>query len=223
MTTTTPPNNSNSVIYQGQFGEFTIDAHDRREVQLYRTGLAIAALSFAVATGCAVGVPAVSFTLPTIAVCYGLFTIGLGLSLWTIHIYLKVLHRALQAFWAIGTIAAIAITFLNSTPFALTLFQQPLSILGIGFTFAALTGIYFKEAFCFNRLETKLLTPIVPVLLLGHLLGMLPLEIEKGLAIVWAGLFLVFAARKLFQAIPDDIGDKSVFLYLKQQKSLQSL
>ncbi|MEO0834560.1 MAG: DUF2301 domain-containing membrane protein, partial [Cyanobacteria bacterium J06642_3] len=26
-----------------------------------------------------------------------------------------------------------------------------------------------KEAFCFNRLETKILTPIVPLLLLGHM------------------------------------------------------
>jgi uncharacterized integral membrane protein len=32
---------------------------------------------------------------------------------------------------------------------------------------------------------------------------------------IWAGLFLVFAVRKLVQPIPPDIGDKSVFEYLK--------
>jgi hypothetical protein len=34
----------------------------------------------------------------------------------------------------------------------------------------------------------------------------------------WAGLFLLFAWRKIPQAIPADIGDKSVFAYLKQQR-----
>jgi uncharacterized integral membrane protein len=34
--------------------------------------------------------------------------------------------------------------------------------------------------------------------------------------LVWAGLFLVFAFRKAIQAIPPDIGDKSVFEHLKK-------
>ncbi|MEM1369784.1 MAG: DUF2301 domain-containing membrane protein, partial [Cyanobacteria bacterium P01_H01_bin.15] len=88
-----------------------------------------------------------------------------------------------------------------------------------GFLFAALTGIFFKEAFCFNRLETKLLTPLVPALLLGHLFGVLPPTVEKSLLAIWAVLFVVFALRKAFQAIPPDIGDKSVFEYLKKQPS----
>jgi uncharacterized integral membrane protein len=88
------------------------------------------------------------------------------------------------------------------------------SLLGVGFIFASLTGIYFKEAFCFNRLETKFLTPLVPTLLLGHLLGILPLNWEKGLLILWATLFVIFALRKLSQPLPNDIGDKSVFEHL---------
>jgi uncharacterized integral membrane protein len=82
-----------------------------------------------------------------------------------------------------------------------------------------LTGIYFKEAFCFNRAETKVLTVIVPLLLLGHLLGILPTQAEQFLLGVWATLFLVFALRKVVQAIPPDIGDKSVFTYLKNKSS----
>jgi uncharacterized integral membrane protein len=38
---------------------------------------------------------------------------------------------------------------------------------------------------------------------------------ERGLLAAWAVLFLVFAVRKLIQAIPPDIGDKSVFAYLQ--------
>jgi uncharacterized integral membrane protein len=97
-------------------------------------------------------------------------------------------------------------------------YLHPATLWGVGFSFASLTGIYFKEAFCFNRLETKLLTPLVPTLLLGHLFGFLPTQWEAGLLGVWAALFLVFALRKVIQPIPPDIGDKSVFAYLKSMR-----
>ncbi|HEY9648841.1 MAG TPA: DUF2301 domain-containing membrane protein, partial [Chroococcidiopsis sp.] len=101
-------------------------------------------------------------------------------------------------------------------PLAIAVYQHPVSILGIGFTFAALTGIFFKEAFCFNRFETKLLTPLVPMLLLGHWIGILPTVTEQIMLAAWAALFMVFAVRKAIQPIPPDIGDKSVFEHLRQ-------
>jgi len=42
-------------------------------------------------------------------------------------------------------------------------------------------------------------------------------ENEQFLLALWAVLFIIFAVRKFFQAIPQDIGDKSVFEYLKSQ------
>ncbi|BAU13718.1 putative integral membrane protein [Leptolyngbya sp. NIES-3755] len=202
------------IVYQGQFGSFTIEDHDRQSVIIYRIGLAIAALSFAIATGLAFGQ-----NLFWITPIYFLFWTALGVSLFTIHIYLKPLHLALQGFWMIGGIASIVLLFVSSEPLALYVYQHPIWIFGIGFTFAALTGIFFKEAFCFDRFETKLLTPIIPVLLLGHLSGWLPLPWEQALLGIWAVLFAVFAIRKLIQPIPPDIGDKSVFEYLKQKHS----
>jgi uncharacterized integral membrane protein len=217
MTTipTPPPANA---IYQGQFGPFTIDPPDRREVVIYRSGLIVAALSFAVATASTLLAPTHPVTQPLISLCYGLFSAALGVSLWTIHIYLKPLHRALQLFWAVGSAAAVAVALADPEPLGLTVAHQPLTILGIGFSFAALTGIFFKEAFCFNRLETKVLTFLVPGLLLGHLVGVLPVQAEQVLGAIWSGLFVVFALRKSVQRIPDDIGDKSVFEHLKQQE-----
>jgi uncharacterized integral membrane protein len=206
-------------IYQGQFGTFTITESDRTGVKLYRLGLTIAALCVAIATLILVLGLEFPGKFVLLTALYTIFSLALGLSLWLIHIYMVLLHRALQAFWLIGTLAAIAIGHLDPEPFALTIYHHSSSILGIGFTFAALTGIYFKEAFCFDRLETKALTAIVPALLLGHLLKILPMDVEKGLAIAWAVLFLIFAFRKAVQNIPDDIGDKSVFEYLQQQRS----
>jgi uncharacterized integral membrane protein len=207
-----------SKVYQGQFGEFTITESDRQGVIIYRTGLMVAALSFALGSGLVLWQGNNSTVLTALTPLFACFCLALGVSLATIHIYLAPLHRLLQGFWAIGSIAALVLALQSSQPLALTVYNQPFALFGIGFTFAALTGIYFKEAFCFSRFETKLLTPLVPILLLGHLLGVLPVDGERILLALWAVLFIVFALRKVTQAIPPDIGDKSVFAYLKEQR-----
>ncbi len=204
------------VIYQGQFGPFTITAADRQEVMLYRSGLGLMALYFLLGTGLALYQPD---KIQLLTPLYGGFCIALGISLATIHIYLVALHRFLQVCWGLGCLASLWVSFKSDQALATTVYHQPLTLLGVGFVFVALTGIFFKEAFCFNRVETKLLTPLVPTLLLGHLLGWLPLNIERGLLVIWAVGFCIFAARKLKQEIPSDIGDKSVFDYLKGKLS----
>lgn len=209
-------------VYEGQFGAFTITDHDRREVRIYRSGLGVAALSFGLGLLLfLIGGPSTA-VLQALSGAYACFWLALGISLWTIHIYLRPLHRLLQAFWLVGGLASLGIALADGRPLALTVYQQPLTLLGVGFTFAALTGIFFKEAFCFNRFETKLLTPLAPLLLLGHLTGILPTPVAQGLLIAWAVLFAIFALRKLWQPIPQDIGDKSVFTYLEQQRSAAS-
>ncbi len=206
-------------IYQGQFGEFIITQGDRTGVVIYRTGLMVAALSFAIGSAL---VLLKNDSIQLLTPLYACFSLALGVSLLTIHIYMALLHRVLQVFWAIGSLTAIVLALSSSEPLAVTVYTQPVTLLGVGFTFAALTGIYFKEAFCFNRLETKLLTPIVPLLLLGHLTGVLPTEWERVLLGLWAVSFVVFALRKAVQAITPDIGDKSVFAYLKGQSTVKA-
>ncbi|MBD1864453.1 MULTISPECIES: DUF2301 domain-containing membrane protein [Trichocoleus] len=205
-------------VYQGQFGEFTITEGDRQGVIIYRAGLAVAAGCFALGAGLVLRFGDEPGVMSWVTVLYAGFSLALGVSLLTIHIYLAPLHRALQAFWAIGGLSAIAFALQADEPLASFVYNHPLSLLGVGFTFAALTGIFFKEAFCFNRAETKILTPLLPILLLGHMVGILPPQGEQVLLALWAALFLVFACRKVIQAIPPDIGDKSVFDYLHQER-----
>lgn len=209
---------ADSMVYEGQFGPFTIEDDDRREVVQYRAGLAIAALSFALGTAGVLWRGELDWVVQSVSLLYTVFWLALGYSLFKIHIYLRPLHRALQAFWLIGGVASLAISHFSPDPFALTVFQHPATLWGVGFTFAALTGIYFKEGFCFNRFETKVLTPIVPFLLLGHLFQFLPTQWEAFLLAFWAANFVIFALRKVVQPLPDDIGDKSVFDYLEQQR-----
>jgi len=208
---------SEAEVYQGQFGEFTITESDRLSVIIYRIGLVVAAVSFAMGAGLALFYPQ-PVAIQAITPLYICFSLALAVSLLTIHIYMSFLHKVLQLFWIIGSISAIIFGYADSQALAITVYNQHESLFGIGFTFAALTGIYFKEGFCFNRLETKILTPLVPVLLLGHLTGILPFQAERVLLGIWVIFFLVFALRKTVQAIPSDIGDKSVFDYLKNQR-----
>jgi uncharacterized integral membrane protein len=205
-------------IYQGQFGDFTIDQRDRLSVIIYRSALATAALCFSLGALLVLWQPDNSDIINLVSILYIGFSVAMGVALWTIHIYLELLHRVLQIFWAIGTIAAAIVVWYFPEPLAIAVYTHPLALIGVGFSFAALTGIFFKETFCFNRFETKFLVPLLPILLLGHLVNILPIAIEQFLLGSWAVLFIIFASRKAVQAIPPDIGDKSVFDYLKAQK-----
>lgn len=207
------------VIYQGQFGNYTINDSDRQSVILYRTGLIIAALCFSLATGLVLFLGNHPLVMPALTPIYFCFWLGLGLSLVMIHIYLIPLHQLLQLFWLIGGIASAIFAAVDEEPLALTIYHHPYTLFGVGFTFVALTGIYFKEAFCFNRVETKLLTPLVPIFLLGFMAGFWSVDAQKIFLAFWAIQFIIFASRKIFQGIPGDIGDKSVFDYLKHQKN----
>jgi uncharacterized integral membrane protein len=206
-------------VYQGQFGPFTLDKQDYQGVILYRASLGLAALSFLFGAGLTLTLGPSPVLTQILTALYWSFLAGLGLSLWMIHIYLRPLHRLLQIFWLVGVMTSLILS-LKVGPFSLLSFSysHPWTLWGLGFSFAALTGIFFKEAFCFNRLETKFLTPLVPSLLLGHLAGLWTPGVEEGLLALWAALFAIFALRKVLQAIPPDIGDKSVFIYLRERR-----
>ncbi len=200
-------------IYQGHFGEYTITDEDRREVWVYRLSLTVASLCVVAATGLLLwqGEAAVSWLTPI----YGIFCLALGVSLLTIHIYMVFLHRVLQVFWGIGTLTSLVFALQTREPLALAIYHHPHWLWGIGFLFAALVGIYFKEAFCFDRVETKFLTVLVPILISGHLFQFLTPQPAKVFLGIWSVLFAIFAVRKFFQPASCDIGDKSVFAYLR--------
>jgi uncharacterized integral membrane protein len=209
-------------IYKGQFGEFAVTSQDRLGVVIYRAALTAAASALALGTILVLQENR-AFELDFIlSALFVVFCAGLGVSLWTIHIYLKPLHLFLQACWTIGCVSAV-ITILGPQTLPAAVYTPfSLNLAGIGFVFVALTGLFVKEAFCFNRLQAKLLAFLVPALLLGHWLGVLSLGSEKILLASWAVLFFWFALDKDFQLIPPDVGDKTVFEYLKQPQRFQS-
>ncbi|MFM7311621.1 MAG: DUF2301 domain-containing membrane protein [Cyanobium sp.] len=201
-------------VFEGMFGTYTITAEDRREVLGYRLAL----------TAVAVGLLALLLqwqqwgparTWPWLL----LMGAGLGLALRWIHIYLRPLHRALQLFWLLGCLGALSLA-VRVGPDALltTLADQPLWILAVGPFFAALTGIGFKEFFCFRRPDAVGVTLLLPIALLGRLSGLLAPGTTGTLLTLAAGLLLVLCLRKFPMPAAADVGDKSVFEHLARER-----
>jgi len=202
-------------VIQGVYGTYTITASDRREVLAYRLSL----LGLAVSLGGLLASWGLNgWTGPTWPWTVGM-ALCLGLALRWIHIYLLPLHRTLQAFWLLGCFGLIAL-LLHSKPAgtAQTLVGQPLWILAVGPFFAALAGIGFKEFFCFKRPEAIGLTLVLPTALMGHLLGLLPANLCYWMMLLATALLFVLALRKLPNDEAADIGDKSVFTHLAEQR-----
>ena len=204
--------------YDGVYGRYTITEQDRREVQRYRIALLISGLAMSAGVlhwwtfG---GSLAWLWLLP--------LTIGIGLALQWIHIYLRPLHRTLQLFWLLGCIGWLFLVLQASPREALnTLAGEPLWILAVGPLFAALTGIGFKEFFCFRRPEAVGLTLLLPMALLGRLTGLVNNGICLGLMLIAALLLSVLSMRKFGMEAAADVGDKSVFAYLDAQRDAAS-
>ena len=204
-------------VYVGMFGPYRITAVDRREVLGYRlslTAVAISLLGLLLQWRLLGPVRLELWVLP--------LGLGLGLALRWIHIYLRPLHRALQLFWLLGCLGAALLTW-RVGPAAIlpTLAARPVWLLAVGPYFAALTGIGFKEFFCFRRPEAIGLTLLLPVALLGRLLAVLDAGLCGRLLSLAAVLLLVLCLRKFPMAAAADVGDKSVFEHLARQRSGQ--
>jgi uncharacterized integral membrane protein len=209
-----PDSPSADPVLEGMFGPYTITALDRREVLGYRlalTSVAVAQLALALQWrhwG--------SQALWPWLVVMGA---GLGFALRWIHIYLRPLHQALQLFWLLGCAGFLALAaWLGPAAMVGEALQRPLAILAVGPFFAALTGVGFKEFFCFRRPEAIGVTLLLPLALLGRLTGLLPVPATLQLLALQAALLLVLCLRKFPMDAAADVGDKSVFTHLEQQR-----
>jgi uncharacterized integral membrane protein len=205
--------------FDGLYGRYRITVSDQLEVQRYRIALLLCGLSFTA------GICQWLILGPELAWLWLLpMATGLGLALNWIHIYLRPLHLGLQMFWAFGCLGATFLLWkVGSSAMLTTLSSQPKWIWAIGPLFAALTGVGFKEFFCFRRPEAVGLTLMVPTALLGYLSGVLNGSIVMGLLVISAALLLIMALRKFGMEAAADVGDKSVLAYLEGQLPADAL
>ena len=201
-------------VFEGVFGTYTITAADRREVLGYRlalTSVALAQLALALQWR--------QWGSETLWPWLVVMAAGLGLALRWIHIYLRPLHQALQLFWLLGCVGFVGLAaWLGPEALVSDALQRPLAILAVGPFFAALTGVGFKEFFCFRRPEAIGVTLLLPLALLGRLTGLLTVSLTLQLLALQAALLLVLCLRKFPMAAAADVGDKSVFTHLEGQR-----
>ena len=83
-----------------------------------------------------------------------------------------------------------------------------------------LTGVGFKEFFCFRRIEAIGITIFIPIAFIGHLTELTNEKFTFALLVLSALLLLILGIRKFDLPPEADIGDKSVFDFLESRRKL---
>lgn len=208
------------VVYEGVYGNWSIDEKDKREVFLYRLGLSVSAASFAVGTAVSFLPEQLTTTLYDPLCILGVM--GFGVSLTQVHMYAAPIKRAIQGMWLLGVVGALYLATTQDASVPVSVVQNPGYVWLVGPFFAAMTGLAIKEGLCYGKAEAALLTLLIPATLLGHLSHTLPLDVLHFAVTTCAVLFGVLAMRKYTQPIKDDIGDKSIFTFLSLSESEQN-
>ena len=205
-------------LFNGIYGSYTITNADIIEVKKYRISVLICAMSMTLGIIHWITIGNHLAWIWLIAMC-----ISLGLALNWIHIYLLNLHNALKFCWGLGCISIIIMSFNLGIDNILTnLAVKPYLTLAIGPLFVSLTGLGFKEFFCFKRAEAFGLTILLPIALLGHLSQLMNNYLVILFLSISSLLLLLLAIRKFGMDPASDIGDKSVFEYLENQRKEES-
>ena len=203
---------------KGIYGDFIVTSNDKKEVLFYRLSILFCGLFFSIGI-------AQWFTNGSNQIWIFLLgmSISMGLSLKWIHIYLRTLHQTLTIFWVLGCIGFVILAYhFGLTNIIYGLRENRQSILLIGPLFAALTGIGFKEFFCFRRIEAIGITIFIPIALIGYLTELANERFTFAILLVSSLLLLLMGIRKFNLPSEADIGDKSVFDFLESQRKLKT-
>ncbi len=207
---------SNSI--KGVYGDFIVTSNDKKEVLFYRLSILFCGLFFSI--GIAQWFSSGSHQ--TWIWLIGM-SISIGLSLKWIHIYLRPLHQALTIFWLLGCIGFLILSYhFGVTNLIYGIRENPKLILLVGPLFASLTGIGFKEFFCFRRIEAIGITIFIPISLIGYLTELANESFTFVMLVLSSLLLLILGIRKFNLPAEADIGDKSVFDFLESQRKLKA-
>jgi uncharacterized integral membrane protein len=126
-------------------------------------------------------------------------------------------------FWVIGCVGLGIVAYhFGLTNVIYGLQENPKWVFLVGPIFVSLTGVGFKEFFCFRRIEAIGITIFIPIAFLGHLTELTNEKFTFALLVLSALLLLILGIRKFDLPAEADIGDKSVFDFLESQRKLNT-
>ncbi len=205
--------------FEGIYGKYKVSSKDEIEVHLYRLSL--------LSCGIALNAGLIQWWIlgaDWAWVWLILLAISVGLAIRWVHIYMKSIHQFLKLFWFIGCIGLVIMIFYLTPELMLsTIVNEPVWTIAIGPLFASLAGLGVKEFFCFRQLEAVGLAIMLPIALLGHLSELLSLNIVISLMIASSILLFLLALKKFSMETAPDIGDKSIFEFLKKTSATNSI
>ncbi|MBI1865292.1 MAG: hypothetical protein HYR98_06135 [Nitrospirae bacterium] len=191
------------------FQELTLQ--DRFEVAVYRigVGIAIAATAFGAALLHRPDLASPSLVSSTL----GLFVGGNLAAALFIHLYARPIRLFVRSLGFVSgalLLASLLIASRQGGHLWETLLSSGIGTLTLASFGFILAFVGVKEAFCFRLNEGYLAGIVIPLIPLLHAAGA-PFSVIRALVTVAAGLLLLFAARKLFQPMHYDIGDKTKY------------
>ncbi len=202
---------------KGVYGDFIVTPKDKKEVLFYRLSILSCGLFFSLGL-----VQWFTNGSSQVWIYFAGLVISLGSGLKWIHIYLRPLHQALVFFWAIGCIGLGIVAYhFGLTNFVYGLKENPKWIFLVGPLFASITGVGFKEFFCFRRMEAIGITIFIPIALIGYLTELANASFTFAMLGISSLLLLILGIRKFNLPAEADIGDKSVFDFLESQRKLK--
>tara|TARA_Y100001968_G_C19451390_1_gene768905 strand:+ start:2561 stop:3223 length:663 start_codon:yes stop_codon:yes gene_type:complete len=206
-------NDYTNKIYKGLYENFTITKDDILGVKIYRYSLTIASIAINIGL-----IQLLLFDSKLSLFFLILITLSLGFSVKYIHIYLDPIHKLLWFLWISGCIGlTYLITISGLNELIPSIIDQRYRLLFIGPIFGVLSGIGFKEFFCFRRIEAIGVTFFTPVSILSYSFNIFNEYINILFIVLAAISSLILAIKKLGFDFADDIGDKSIFKYLSQK------
>ncbi len=201
------------VIYQ------PLTTWDKISVTLYRAGIIIFTLDLLTlgitATlswkGLSWNTVAGHVNLNIINVLLYLLYLSVGLSVFTIHLYVKRFRKFIKTLYLLSLVALIVMFTISGFNIATLLITKPLYLLLWLPLSGCIAFITMKEAFCFRLMEGYILTMLLPLFVIVLSTRAVPPQTEGFFLLLIALMLTLFTFRKVFMPIAYDIGDKTAY------------
>ncbi len=193
---------------------------DRISVVFYRTGITVfSAILIYMGIYTVLHWPGISWRevsaitkVKNLNVLLYLLYFSVGLSVFTIHLYVKRFRRFIKILYGLALLCLVGLLIITKgVDIASLIIKKPASGLLLLPLAGCISFITMKEAFCFRLIEGYIITLILPIFIIVFATRILPPYTTASFLMVIGLLIAFFTVRKIFMPIAYDIGDKTAY------------